>query len=381
MTQTVEPNEIERLTRNYLGEREGMDLYHALADAERNPNRAEILRRMAAIEGRHADRWERKLRDAGVEPPAYRTGRRVGMIRWLARRFGVDAVLPLVRGLELRASGDYDQQPDARDFAPDERGHARTLMAMTEGTSATTTPPEDASGQILARERWHRRDRGGSLRAAVFGVNDGLVSNLSLVVGVAGADPDPKFILLAGVAGLLAGSFSMAAGEYVSMTAQREMFERQIQLEREELATSPEQEREELSLLYQAKGVPADQADRMATELIKDPKAALDTMAREELGLDPEALGSPWGAAFSSLAAFAIGAILPVLPYFFISGVIGFVLSAVLSGLGLLAVGAAITLFTGRNPLFGALRMLAIGAAASAVTFAVGRLIGVSVAG
>jgi VIT1/CCC1 family predicted Fe2+/Mn2+ transporter len=311
----------------------------------------------------------------------------VRAIRTLARWFGVDAVLPLVRGMELRAAGAYSDQPDAIDLVPEERGHARMLAAMSDGgvtVSAESAPAlasEDATSAILGRERWHRRDRGGSLRAAVFGVNDGLVSNLSLVIGVAGADPEPRFILLAGVAGLLAGSFSMAAGEFVSMTAQREMFERQIALERQELAMDPEQEREELSLLYQAKGVPEREAELMARRLIADPAAALDTMAREELGLDPDALGSPWGAALSSLLAFAAGAILPVLPYMFGSGTTAFVMSIVLSAIGLAIVGAAITLFTGRNPLVGALRMVAIGAVAATVTFAIGRLIGVGVAG
>jgi VIT1/CCC1 family predicted Fe2+/Mn2+ transporter len=165
------------------------------------------------------------------------------------------------------------------------------------------------------------------------------------------------------------------------MSAQREMFERQIALEREELANAPEEEQEELSLLYQAKGVPANDADRMASRLIRDPEAALDTLAREELGLDPGSLGSPWAAAISSLVAFAVGALLPVLPYLFTEGTLAFVLSALLSAVGLLAVGASITLFTGRNPLMGALRMLGIGAIAATVTYVVGRLIGVGVTG
>lgn len=385
MPTNTERSEIARLTANYLGEREGEALYTALADAEKNPTRAEVFRRMAAVEGRHAARWETKLREAGAAPPPFHEGTRIHMVRWLARRMGVDAVLPLVRGMELRAAGDYAGQADAADFVPEERGHARTLAVMntTESPPTGTIPGagEDIPETILGRERWHRSDRGGSLRAAIFGVNDGLVSNLSLVIGVAGAGPEPRFILLAGIAGLLAGSFSMAAGEYVSMSAQRELYERQIALEREELARDPEEEREELSLLYQAKGIPTAEADLMAGRLIADPTVALDTMAREELGLDPGSLGSPWGAAFSSLAAFSAGAVLPVLPYLFTEGVLAFVLSAVLSAVGLLAVGAAITLFTGRSPLVGALRMLAIGAGAAAVTYLVGRLIGVSVAG
>jgi VIT1/CCC1 family predicted Fe2+/Mn2+ transporter len=384
---TPDQRDIARWTANYLSEREGEALYRALAELAENPQRAEVLRRMAAVESRHAARWEEKLRAAGVQPPAVREGIQPRAIRRLARWLGVDAVLPLVRGMELRAAGMYSGQPDAADFVPDERGHARTLAALTDGTSAAAPEAaaphsgDDVTSSILGRERWHRRDRGGSLRAAVFGVNDGLVSNLSLVIGVAGANPEPRFILLAGIAGLLAGSFSMAAGEYVSMTAQREMYERQIALEREELAMDPAQEREELSLLYQAKGVPAREADMIAERLIADPAAALDTMAREELGLDPESLGSPWGAALSSFLAFTAGAVLPVLPYLFFVGTLAFILSVVLSAAGLMLVGAAITLFTGRNPLIGAFRMLAIGAVAATVTFTIGRLIGVNVGG
>jgi vacuolar iron transporter family protein len=159
------------------------------------------------------------------------------------------------------------------------------------------------------------------------------------------------------------------------------VFERQIALEREELATSPEQEREELSLMYQAKGIPVAEAEMVADRLMADPQTALDTMVREELGLNPDELGSPWAAAISSFVAFAAGAALPVVPYLFTSGTLALVLSAVLSSLGLLGVGAAITLFTGRSPIYGALRMLAIGAVAATVTYIVGRLIGVGVAG
>jgi VIT1/CCC1 family predicted Fe2+/Mn2+ transporter len=384
MPEPADKADVSRWTANYVGEREGAALYEALAAAEKDPRRAEILRRMAAVEARHAARWEGKLRAAGVEPPIVRGGLQVRTIEWLARRMGVDAVLPLVRGMELRAAGSYRGQADAADFVPDERGHARTLAALTSGeapAAATSESAVDAGEAILRSEHWHRRSGGGSLRAAVFGVNDGLVSNLSLVIGVAGADPEPRFILLAGVAGLLAGSFSMAAGEYVSVSAQREVFERQIALEREELVTSPEQERDELSLLYQAKGIPTEEADLIAGRLMADPSAALDTMVREELGLDPSELGSPWGAAISSFLAFSVGAVLPVLPYIFTQGTLAFVLSVVLSGLGLLAVGAAITLFTGRNPVFGGLRMLMIGGVAAAITYVVGRLIGVGVAG
>jgi VIT1/CCC1 family predicted Fe2+/Mn2+ transporter len=215
----------------------------------------------------------------------------------------------------------------------------------------------------------------------VFGVNDGLVSNFSLVMGIAGTEAEPRFVLLAGVAGLLAGAFSMAAGEYVSVRAQRELYEQQIDLEKQELEASPEEEREELALIYQAKGVPGNQADELAKQILSNPETAIDTLAREELGLDPASLGSPWLAALSSFVAFAIGAALPVIPYVVTTGHEAFLGSAALCGTALFVVGALISLFTGRNMLYSGLRMLCIGAGAATVTFLVGRLLGVKIAG
>jgi VIT1/CCC1 family predicted Fe2+/Mn2+ transporter len=220
------------------------------------------------------------------------------------------------------------------------------------------------------------------LRAVIFGVSDGLVSNLSLVMGVAGASSnDPRFILLAGIAGLLAGAFSMAAGEYISMQSQRELFEHQIALERAELQMMPELEEQELVAIYRSKGFTEGEARTVAHRLSADPEMALDTLVREELGLDPEELGSPWGAAGGSFAAFALGAAVPVMPFLFGGGPIVFAASIGLSLVALLAVGAGVSLVTGRSTLFSGIRQMAIGSAAAAVTYAVGLLIGVSVAG
>jgi VIT1/CCC1 family predicted Fe2+/Mn2+ transporter len=224
----------------------------------------------------------------------------------------------------------------------------------------------------------HRTGQGGALRAAVFGINDGLVSNVSLVMGVAGAGTDSRFILLAGLAGLLAGAFSMGAGEYVSMSAQREVFENQIALERRELADDPPGEHAELIQIYRSKGLPEAQANALAASMMADPHVALDTHIREELGLDPDELGSPWGAALSSFGAFVIGAIVPVLPYLLLAGVSAFTASGVLSALALLSVGAVLSMFTGRHWLYSGVRMMLIGAIAAGVTYGIGRVIGVS---
>ena len=219
----------------------------------------------------------------------------------------------------------------------------------------------------------------------IFGVSDGLVSNLALVMGVAGAanaaSSNDRFILLAGIAGLLAGAFSMAAGEYISMQSQRELFERQIALERAEMEAMPEEEEAEMAALYRAKGFKEDEAKAIAHRLFEDPERALDQLIREELGLDPDELGSPLGASGGSFAAFALGAFVPVLPYLLLTGTAAFVASIVLSLVALFLVGAGVSLLTGRGVLFSGLRQVGIGAAAAIVTFVVGSIIGVSVAG
>jgi vacuolar iron transporter family protein len=275
--------------------------------------------------------------------------------------------------MEARDEAGYMHQPEAAGLPAEERAHSRALWLMSGGS------PGPAS--IVGTERWHLTSRGGSLRAAVFGVNDGLVSNFSLVMGFAGAEAKPEYILLAGVAGLLAGSFSMAAGEYVSIRAQREVFEQQIAMEQQELEMSPQEEEEELSLIYQAKGIPEQEAAALARRIVKNPKTAIDTLAREELGLDPSQLGSPWGAAVSSFVAFVVGALVPVLPYLFAAGQSAWVASAFFSCLALFGVGALLSIFTARGPLLSGLRMLGIGLLVSCITYTVGWLLGVSVAG
>ena len=223
----------------------------------------------------------------------------------------------------------------------------------------------------------HRGGLGGNLRATVFGVNDGLISNASLVLGVAGAAAPSSFVLVSGLAGLLAGALSMAAGEYVSVRSQREMYEYQISLEREEIAEYPEEEAEELALIYAARGVALTQAREVSQALLARPEQALDVLAREELGLNPDNLGSPWGAAGASFLSFAIGAAVPLVP--FLAGMEGrrlLVATAVLTAVALFGMGLALSLFTGRQALRGALRMVLIGGGAGAVAFWVGRALG-----
>jgi vacuolar iron transporter family protein len=222
--------------------------------------------------------------------------------------------------------------------------------------------------------------KSGALRAAIFGVNDGLVSNLSLIMGVTGADVSNRVVLLAGVAGLLAGAFSMAAGEYVSMRVQRELFERLLHIEAHELATEPDEEREELQAIYERKGFPPDLARQVTDVVMRDPEVALETHAREELGLDPDELGSPWGAAVSSFVTFTLGASVPLLPFVFGSGTAAVLAAIVASGLSLFTVGAAMSIVTGRHPWASGARMLVVGGLAASITYGVGRLFHVSTA-
>jgi VIT1/CCC1 family predicted Fe2+/Mn2+ transporter len=221
---------------------------------------------------------------------------------------------------------------------------------------------------------------GGNLRAAVFGINDGLVSNASLILGVAGASAEGSVIVLSGVAGLLAGAFSMAAGEYVSVRSQREMFEYQIGLEADELKQYPEEEAGELALIYEARGMKRAEAQRMADEIISKPEQALDALAREELGLNPDELGSPWGAGLFSFVSFGLGAAVPLLPFLLARGDAALLSSVGLTAAALFGVGAALSLFTGRHSLRGGLRMLLIGAGAGSITFLIGKALGVALA-
>jgi VIT1/CCC1 family predicted Fe2+/Mn2+ transporter len=222
--------------------------------------------------------------------------------------------------------------------------------------------------------------KSGALRAAIFGVNDGLVSNLALIMGVTGGAVPNRVILLAGVAGLLAGAFSMAGGEYLSMRVQRELFERLIHLEAHELGTDPEEERRELQRIYESRGFPPELAREVSEALMRDPAVALETHAREELGLDPAQLGSPWGAALSSFPTFAAGAAVPLVPFVVGSGLAAAVAAAAASGVALFAVGASLSLLTGRSPWASGLRMLLVGGSLAGLTFGVGRALHVGVA-
>jgi len=339
-------------------------IYRAIAGAEAASEHRALFGRLAEQADKQAEIWARSIRESGQPAPVptdFVPGARARLVVGLVRRFGARRLRAVLAAMKVRGMSIY-------------------------GSSVLGHPLHRPVSEIGKR---HRSAAGSNLRALVFGANDGLVSNASLILGVAGATGggagaagDSRAVVISGLAGLLAGAFSMAAGEYVSVRSQREMFEQQIEAERAELTQYPQAEAEELSLIYQARGMAADDANRMAANIVADPAFALDTLAREELGLDPGALGSPFGAAGSSFVSFAVGAVILLAPFLLMRGAAG---SAMLRGavgltaLALFGIGAATSLFTGRGTLRGGLRMLLIGGAAAATTFLIGRWLGVAV--
>lgn len=371
---------------DYLAaERNASMLYRALADTV-DGDRREALLELAEIEDKHADHWAAKLSEHGIDAPIPTGSLDPGDAELLsrARALGIDGILETLEQTEAAAEGMYDDEPEALPtMSTDERDHAETFRQMRSDQSATVMTPRRAVGPG-AGETWHRVDRSGSMRAAVFGVSDGLVSNTALVMGFAGAAPNNSTILFAGLAGLLAGAFSMAAGEYVSVASQRDLFQREIAMEASELRDKPEEEQKELELIYRAKGLSREQSAMVAAQIMSDPKTALETLAREELGLDPNELGNPVKVAISSFVAFAIGASVVVLPYLFFtsssaSTSVPLLLAIVMALISMGIVGGVVGRLSGRGIVFSAARQLAWGVGAAVVTFGVGRIIGVTI--
>ncbi len=332
---------------SWLEEKRSAWLYQRIAAAEPDATLRQAFVDLARSADRQAGIWADTAHRQGIIPPAHYTpDTRTRLVAQLIRLMGPRALIGVLAAMKVRGMSLY-RHP----------GHGLTRPGTLEAQ--------------------HRAPGSGNLRAAVFGINDGLVSNAALILGIAGAGVAPEMVLLAGLAGLLAGAGSMAAGEYISVRSQREFYEYQIGLEAEELELYPQEEAAELALIYEAKGIPRDEAIALATRLIADPEQALDTLAREELGLNPAELGSPWGAALSSFAAFSVGAAMPLLPWM-LTDTAQLPISLAVSGAALFVIGATISLFTGRGALFGGLRMLAIGSAAGGLTWLVGRMLGVT---
>ncbi len=369
-------DDVRRFFANRQDEIDSAAQYRAMADSEPDAGVARIYRELADVEDKHAAFWEKQLATKGVEPGPRRPSWRARVLSWTAKRFGARLVLPTVATRETVGRNDYQTQLETTNtrMTAQERSHARVLTSLMKRATG-------AAGSELARvEGRHRNVGGNALRAAVLGANDGLCSNLSLVMGVAGAVPSSKAILVTGLAGLLAGASSMALGEWISVTSSRELAERELATERDELEQAPEEEREELQLIYEAKGIPKEEAQQLSEAVFKDKGAALDVLAREELGLDPDDLGgSPWTAALTSFILFTIGAIFPVAPFVFASGWTAVIASVGVSSLALFGIGAAITIFTGKSAWRSGGRQLLLGLAAATLTYGLGRLLGVAI--
>jgi vacuolar iron transporter family protein len=340
---------------SWYHEKESAWLYRRVAAAEPDAHKRRLFEQLAIAAEEQAGKWDQVAARSGAAPRTFTPSLRARIVERLLGRFDPASLRTVLAAMKLRGLSVYS-----------------ALSGSIAGHAMPTTLAE-----VGAR---HRSTIGGSLRAAVFGVNDGLVSNVSLVLGIAGAGAAPGFVLMSGAAGLLAGALSMAAGEYVSVRSQREMYEYQMALEREELAEYPEEEAEELALIYQARGVDLEQARAVSRALLAHPDKALDVLAREELGLNPDDLGSPWRAASASFVTFAFGALIPLIPFLaHMTGTRAVIAAAIVTAVALFVVGLGLSLFTGRQALRSALRMVLIGGGAGTLTFLVGRALGVAI--
>ncbi|WP_322011352.1 VIT1/CCC1 transporter family protein [Paraburkholderia sp. J12] len=370
-------HELKRYRRHLADELDSAAVYDTLAHAEQDSERSRIFAELAASEREHAHVWLEKLAANGVHPRPHRRSAKTRLLQTLTRLFGASIVLPTVAATEYADRDRYAHEPGAEKLSAQEQQHAATIQAIVANKAARG---KSKGQQIAAAESWHKgATSGNDLRAAVLGANDGLVSNFCLIMGVAGAGSGNRTILLTGLAGLVAGACSMALGEWLSVTNARELARTQLAKEADELEHTPDAERHELALIYQAKGLDADEARRVAAQIMRDPDQALDTLAHEELGIDPKELGgNPWSAAAVSFCLFSLGAVFPAAAFLWAQGTSAIVQSILLSALGLAAVGVFTSLFNGRSAAFSAFRQIAIGLVAAAFTAGAGRLLGVS---
>jgi vacuolar iron transporter family protein len=362
------------MTQSIQTEIDSSYLYQKLAEHETDPTIAHVFRQMSGIERGHAEAFARKgnIDLKNLMMPSWRAK----TVNFIGKMFGYNYVLGTLMDTEKSISNAIVEQKKKgkKEISGTEGNHVKILRAILE------KEPNVTGTQLSKFEKSHRSVGGNAIRAAVLGGNDGLVSNFSLVMGIAGATGGQEGVLLAGLAGLLAGALSMALGEWISVKSSQELYENQMQIEMEELETNPEGERTELALIYMAKGIPEKQANEMATTIMRDKGHAHEVLVKEELGIDAEEIkGSANEAAIYSFILFSLGAIIPVLPFMFTLGTKAIVLSVSASAVGLFLIGASITLFTGKNVWYSGLRQVIFGLAAAAITFGIGKLIGVSI--
>jgi len=351
-------------------------LYRRLAEHEDEEAIANVYRQMSDIEKGHAQAFAKKENISSED--LMRPSWRAKVLDTIGRIFGYDYVLGVLMSTEKSISNAVivNRKKNKQEITGTETNHVKILQSILEKQTET-------AGKHLSKfESRHRSVGGNAIRAAVLGGNDGLVSNFSLVMGIAGATSGETGVLLAGLAGMLAGALSMALGEWISVKSSQELYENQMQLEMEELENNPEGEKKELALIYMAKGIPEEQAYNMATEIMKDTSHAHEILVKEELGINADELkGSAIEAAVYSFILFSIGAVIPVFPFIFTSGMKAVIISVAASAAGLFLIGAAISIFTGKNVWYSGFRQVLFGLMAAAITFGIGRLIGVSIAG
>ena len=361
--------ELKKKYKSYLAEEvDGIFIYQQLAEIENDSNLIEVYSHLAESEQRHVDLWQQELAKLDADNTLPEPSIRAKALMWIARKFSPDLVLPVIKAFESDAASMYvgDSVAELEMLPADEASHARVFAALESSSGA--------SGNMISRlEQRHSsfasRD---TLRAGVLGSSDGLVSNMLLVAGFAGANPSQEAVVLAGFAGLLAGSISMGLGEWISVTTTKEAAQAQIAIETEELRLDPDAEKRELELIYQAKGVSSEHAKALVESIFQSPDNARDTMVREELGINVDDIGSPWKAAISSFLLFSIGAIIPVIPFLFGNSVAHILFAGVLCALGLFTLGGLVTLLTGQSILKSGFRQMTIGVSIASLTFAIG---------
>ena len=360
------------LLENWLDEREASMLYAQMAEQEKSPKKRKIYKKLSKIEDEHARVWGEELKKRGITP-RFKPRLRARILSLFGRILGHDSMLNALESGEGDAVSGYTSQVDVfkdksiheklKKIIPEEKTHSRILDEIR------GKPPGPMTG-----ERWHQG--GDYIRDVIFGMNDGLLSTFSLIMGIAGAAVSNALVLLAGLAGAVAGAISMAAGAYVSTKAEKETLEKNLNMERQELELMPEAEEDELALMYELKGVSKKEARKIARQIMSNKDLALETMAKEELGFAPEDTGSPGKAGLSSGVSFTIGASLPILPFALISGAYALKFAAVLSLSGFFVIGAGRTIVTGKNPWKSGLEMFLIGTAAAIFTYYIGSFIG-----
>lgn len=369
------------LRQFYLRELEGAAVYRALAEAETDPRRKQLLIELAEAEDKHAEKFAARLKELGAEVPPPPDGARQRFNLWFLKQIGTEAAARRVEAFEERQAtmmAGFSQsltEADRRtvlEMEAEEESHARLMRTL----SKTAETPQSLLDTIMRRETWHVRG-GGWIGQAIYGANDGLGAVFGIVSGVAGATAaNSHFVLISGLAGMLASALSMGAGAYLATKSEREVYEAELSREREEIEKDPEEERQELELIYQLKGFSPDEAALLTRKLAEKPGEFLRTLAHEELGLSEASFPDPWRSALSATLSTAAGAFIPIIPFFWLGGLTALIWSFVISVVAHFAIGAAKTIVTGRSWLASGTEMTVVGIAEAAITYGLGLLFG-----